>query len=96
MAMLSPKAAPEPVFARSGETWRRGSPGRDPAPPASSTRLAGTGVAAWLPLRLCSTPELETVKALVGAQSEPAAGLLRMANADPVYVLAKSLNWLNP
>ena len=54
-----------------------------PVPLLSSTRFAGTGVAAWLPSLLCKTPDSVTVNALVGAQLDPAAGLFSTANPDP-------------
>jgi hypothetical protein len=55
----------------------------------SSTRLAGTGVAARLPSALCRTPDVWTENVSVGAQVDPDGGLLSVTNADPSYVLAK-------
>jgi hypothetical protein len=65
-----------------------------PNPFASSTRLAGTGVAARLPSAFERTPDSVTSKAVGGAQAEPAAGLFIARYSDPSYVLPKNPNML--
>src|SRR5919204_3614785 len=67
-----------------------------PVPVASSTRFAGTGVAAGDPSAFDSGPDEWAAKAPAGAQPVPSSGLLTVMNSEPSYALAKKPKRLYP